>query len=387
MATGLAKTSTYLAIFITALTSVLWISLIMQEKGWAAKVTAYYTVETGAWQVSVSQGVVAKMILPAKLTQFLSFMKPAVRNTEDFAEWLCGIAHYMVLVSDICWVGKDLHFASMGLIACVFFGTFMNWCGAAMLAMWAFMKPRESVRLWARIIYFLTFAIYTGGLCQYIAVASRLRDLPPESDQVTFGPNCIAASALCIIQLIPLFLVLVFVGRTLEEAKNEHSSYQKKQAREETRLQNQMYFAEASYGDAGANYGAAGTAEPGYANWGQDAAYGQPAAAYGQPAAAYGQTDAAYGQRHTGMLQHTGRLMPHTGSLLQHTGRLLQHTGRLMPHTGSLLQHTGRLLQHTGRLMPHTGSLLQHTGRLLQHTGRLMPHTGSLLQQTGGLDK
>ncbi|CAK9117006.1 unnamed protein product, partial [Durusdinium trenchii] len=62
-------------------------------------------------------------------------------------------------------------------------GTFVNWCACGFLAMWAFMKPRESARITTRILYFLTFAIYAGGLGFYTSAANNLKDLPPMGEQ------------------------------------------------------------------------------------------------------------------------------------------------------------------------------------------------------------
>mmetsp|Transcript_22295 Transcript_22295/g.36714 ORF Transcript_22295/g.36714 Transcript_22295/m.36714 type:complete len:279 (-) Transcript_22295:75-911(-) len=259
MVSGLGKTGTYLAVFITALTSVLWVVLLMQPKGWALRVSAYYTVDTGAWQVSISRGAVLKVvpgIRGKRMGKFLSLFTPAVRSTEDFKEFLCGISHMTFFVSDVCLIGSNLYIASIVLISCVFFGTFLNWCACGMLAMWAFMKPRESSRLWARVLYFLTFACYAGGLGQYASAANNLKELPPSGDQVAFGRNVFGGIILCILQMIPLFIVFVFVGRTKEEAIHEHTSYKKKEAREETRLANKKYMEEVGYGAAGSGYDA-----------------------------------------------------------------------------------------------------------------------------------
>jgi len=257
MVQGLAKTGTYLAVFITALTSVLWVVLLMQPKGWALRISKYYTVETGAWQVVISRGALLK-IVPGmngrRVNQFLNLMSPAVRSTEDFKEFLCGISHMTLFVSDVCLIGSNLYIASIILISCVFFGTFLNWCACGFLAMWAFMKPRESSRLWARILYFLGFACYGAGLGQYAGAANGLAKLPPAGEQIAFGRNVFGGLVLCILQCIPIFTVFVFVGRTRDEAVNEHKSHTKKAAREESRLANQQYFEEVGYGAAGSGY-------------------------------------------------------------------------------------------------------------------------------------
>lgn len=259
MVSGLPKTVTYLAVFITALTSVLWVVLLMQPRGWALRISAFYTVDTGAWQVSISRGAVLK-VLPGmrgnRVSKFLNLFTPAVRSTEDFKEFLCGISHMTLFVSDVCLIGSNLYISSIVLIACVFFGTFLNWCACGMLAMWAFMKPRESSRLGARVLYFLTFACYAGGLGQYANAANNLKELPPTGDQVAFGRNVFGGIILCILQLIPLFTVFVFIGRTRDEAINEHKSYKKKEAREETRLAKKKYMEEVGYGAAGSGYDA-----------------------------------------------------------------------------------------------------------------------------------
>lgn len=255
--TSLAKTGTYLAIFITALTSILWVTLLMQPKGWALRISPYYTIDTGVWQVNVSRGAILKLVPGTKgrrVGKFLAWFTPAVRSTEDFKEYLCGISEMAFIMSDLCLIGSNLYIASLTLIATVFFGTFVNWCACGFLAMWAFMKPRESARITTRILYFLTFAIYAGGLGFYTSAANNLKDLPPMGEQVAFGPNVWGGIALCILQCIPIFVVFVFVGRTRDEAINEHQSFKKKEAREESRLANKQYYEEVGYGAAGGGY-------------------------------------------------------------------------------------------------------------------------------------
>jgi len=298
MVSGLPKMGTYLSIFITALTSVLWVTLVMQPKGWALRITPIYTVDTGAWQVSISRGAVANLLTGGtknrRAVAFFEAFSPAVRTTEDFKEYLCGISELSrILMSDICLIGTNLYISSMVLIGCVFFGTFLNWCACGMLAMWAFMKQRESSRLLARVLYFLTFAFYVGGVSQYAAAANGLKDLPPtfpeemgfDHPQVSFGRNVFGGITLCILQLIPLFIVFVFVGRTKEEAINEHQSHKKKEAREETRLANREYMDQVGYGAAGSGYDAS------YDQYGWDPSFqGQPGMqmAYQQGEMAYG---------------------------------------------------------------------------------------------------
>eukprot|EP00439_Symbiodinium_sp_Y106_P013671 s3965_g1.t4 len=122
--------------------------------------------------------------------------------------------------------------------------TFSNCCASAMIAMWAYGRPRESLRLWARILYGLTFAIYAGGLVQYAVAAAKL--------QVTMGTNVMLGAGNCLLSGIPLCVVVCCIGRTREEALNEHLSFRHHEQREEKRI---AAFQEAHAAYAG--YGAA----------------------------------------------------------------------------------------------------------------------------------
>mmetsp|Transcript_5984 Transcript_5984/g.10496 ORF Transcript_5984/g.10496 Transcript_5984/m.10496 type:complete len:304 (+) Transcript_5984:186-1097(+) len=281
-----------------------WMALIFQDKGWSSKVCSFYTLETGAWKVTVSRGLVFKVLMPKSvmLDGFLQRLTPGVRTTEDFKEFICGLSSSLPVASDMCFIGQSVHFASLGLIAASFFGTFCNCCGACMIAMWAYMKPRESLRLWARILYFLTFAIYGGGLAQYAVAAAKLQGLPPENEAVTYGRNVMLASGNCLLSLIPLAMVLVCIGRTKEEALNEHLSFRHKEQREEKRI--------AAYQDAMGGYGAASYTTAGETfqqpasfdqswqgqGWAQNSWQGQGVeAGYGAYPQIQMQTDAGYG--------------------------------------------------------------------------------------------
>ncbi|OLP79399.1 Ankyrin repeat domain-containing protein 50, partial [Symbiodinium microadriaticum] len=129
-------------------------------------------------------------------------------------------------------------------------GTFCNCCASAMIAMWAYGRARESLRLWARILYGLTFAIYGGGLVQYAVAAAKLQDLPPNNEAVTMGTNVMLGAGNCLLSGIPLCVCCI--GRTREEALNEHLSFRHHEQREEKRI---AAFQEAHAAYAG--YGAA----------------------------------------------------------------------------------------------------------------------------------
>lgn len=254
MSAGMAKISANVAIIFTVLTSMFWLALIFQEKGWSSKTCAWYTVETGAWKITISRGLVVKMLVPNRVveTRFFQAFTPSVRTTEDFKEFLCGLANSIPLATDMCFIGQQLHGASLGLIAACFFGTFCNCCASAMIAMWAYGRARESLRLWARILYGLTFAIYGGGLIQYAVAAAKLQDLPPNNEAVTMGTNVMLGAGNCLLSGIPLCVVVCCIGRTREEALNEHLSFRHHEQREEKRI---AAFQEAHAAYAG--YGAA----------------------------------------------------------------------------------------------------------------------------------
>lgn len=76
-----------------------------------------------------------------------------------------------------------------------------------MLAMWAFSKPREAVRLWARILYFLSFACYGAGLGQYTGAANSLQDLPPQGDQARMESKVDQVETPCFIHVVIKVLV------------------------------------------------------------------------------------------------------------------------------------------------------------------------------------
>ncbi|OLP79395.1 Ankyrin repeat and KH domain-containing protein mask [Symbiodinium microadriaticum] len=124
MSAGMAKISANVAIIFTVLTSMFWLALIFQEKGWSSKTCAWYTVETGAWKITISRGLVVKMLVPNRVveTRFFQAFTPSVRTTEDFKEFLCGLANSIPLATDMCFIGQQLHGASLGLIAACFFG-------------------------------------------------------------------------------------------------------------------------------------------------------------------------------------------------------------------------------------------------------------------------
>ncbi|CAK9041782.1 unnamed protein product [Durusdinium trenchii] len=87
--TSLAKTGTYLAIFITALTSILWVTLLMQPKGWALRISPYYTIDTGVWQVNVSRGAILKLVPGTKGRRVIedhcleSFSRPKTNDKQS----------------------------------------------------------------------------------------------------------------------------------------------------------------------------------------------------------------------------------------------------------------------------------------------------------------
>ncbi|CAE7495669.1 mask [Symbiodinium natans] len=77
MSAAMAKISANVAIFFTVLTSMFWLVLIFQEKGWASKTCAWYTLDLGAWKVTVSRGLVVKLLVPDKARSHIRMAAPA----------------------------------------------------------------------------------------------------------------------------------------------------------------------------------------------------------------------------------------------------------------------------------------------------------------------
>eukprot|EP00931_Biecheleriopsis_adriatica_P119220 TRINITY_DN94471_c0_g1_i1.p1 TRINITY_DN94471_c0_g1~~TRINITY_DN94471_c0_g1_i1.p1 ORF type:complete len:355 (-),score=50.16 TRINITY_DN94471_c0_g1_i1:34-1032(-) len=240
---NLHSVSAQFSIAITGLLIPCWVALLLQERGWATKVSAWYTVEAGLLHVHFKKGTVVHLISnSASNSLFQKFNElVSVYTVEDFKIVMCGLASWPGM-SNACYVTQTLWGASMGVFAAVLLGIVCFLTGSCLLAMWAFRRPRRYFRIWSRIFYIIGSIMFAGSAFGYSHAAEKLKELPPSTDAINSGPCVMVAALLSVLSCTP-FLVSVCIGKSREESLNEALSLKHKEQREEMRFN-------ANYGSA-----------------------------------------------------------------------------------------------------------------------------------------
>jgi len=310
---GFAKITVYTAMCISMVSLVLWAGLLTRQQGWLKKSTLYYTIDASLMEVTVSEGIVQKLLtggvkLSPKREQFFKSLVRRQTDLQDFTEYMCGLLDLRVLgLQNVCNIWVMVQWSSWGLIFAVLVGSICLALATMALYWYSFVLARANVRKWYTFLYGAASMSYISGMVQYFVFTSHLHDMPPKSNESPQGPSCMFGVFICFLSLIPL-TISAMIGATYEEKVNEALStgkkelrdYQKDWERDETaRLAHELKYGSMNSAQAQVPQQLSGSPPAVGVGYGEEApvygaAYGAVAGGYGVAAGGYGASPGGY---------------------------------------------------------------------------------------------
>lgn len=227
----------YTALSLGVITIVLWIGLLSREEGWIKKACLFYTIDANLLEVTVSEGVAQKLFagavgLSPGSTKVLRDLVHGKSDLQNFKEYMCGLPDLAAFgLKPLCGIWTSVQWSSWGLCFAVGMGSTCLAVATGCLYWYAFVSARSNVRMWYLTLHGAASMFYVFGMAQYFWFSASLHDMPPSSPESPHGPCCMFGAFLCILSLIPLFLVGM-MGETYDEKINEALSAGKKDLRD-----------------------------------------------------------------------------------------------------------------------------------------------------------
>lgn len=222
-----------LTMFFVFASTIGWLAIITQPIGWLKKVTTLYSIDASLWKVTVSEGVASMGIggmvglLSPEATEALTNMHRGSFSIQEFREYMCQFPK-IALLSTLCPVWGSIQTATwiFLLMMCPSLLTYI--VGACLDVYHHYVFTRTKLRKVVKLLYVLSPVLFIFALTLYCIMASRLSDMPPNSEAHDLGPCVTIAWCLCVVSFMPLMVNHVLGRMTMKEELNEHVSAQKR---------------------------------------------------------------------------------------------------------------------------------------------------------------